>query len=645
MTLALISLNKLLEVNIVNDLLIQTSILSLVIVIALYLSMRVLRRQQNQNPTAEHQQLITKNAELQNCNEQQLESISVLKQELASSNASISHLSTSLSENENKQAQLIKSIDEQASLITSQKAEISKLSTQAEQNGQQIKERNSELASTRSELMSGQQRNLELSNQCAEQVEKLNQFDDVKSELVTVKRALQESAEKILALGNSNAELNEKLKQFEQTKTALSNIRTDLINKTEEYRLLSNESAEQAEKLKQLDEIKLEHASTKQSLAQRIEEVSALKSQLSADEQAKQALNEKIALLEAAEKRLVTQFENAANKIFKEKTGEFSQQSKTSMDALLSPLKQQITTFSKQVSDVYTNEAKERHALKEEVNGLKALNEQMSKEATALTKALKGDNKKQGTWGEVVLERVLQESGLRLNHEYDTQKALKDEEGSLFKPDVIVHLPGDKDVVIDSKMALTAYERYFNAEDEVIRQQALKEHISSIKNHIKQLTSKNYHDLHGIKSLDYTLMFIPVEPAFNVAIEHDNELIQLALDKNIMLVSPTNLMVALKTINNMWRVEYQNQNAQDIANRAGAIYDKLVNFVDDMKKLGNHLQRAEGSYGDAMKKLSEGRGNLIRKAEDMKGLRISNNKSLPRELVERSESKTLVANG
>lgn len=414
---------------------------------------------------------------------------------------------------------------------------------------------------------------------------------------------------------------------------------------SEKNRLVSNENAEQSEKLNQLAELKQELTSLKETLATRVNEVSELKSQLSADDEAKKALQDKILLLETAEKRLVTQFENTANKIFQEKTGEMSAQNKSSLDTLLSPLKNQIGDFSKQVNDVYTNEAKERHALKQEVHSLKALNEQMGKEATALTKALKGDNKKQGTWGEVVLERVLQESGLRLNHEYDTQLALKDEEGSLFKPDVIVHLPGDKDVVIDSKMALTAYERYFNTEDDVIRQQALKEHISSIKNHIKQLTSKNYHDLHGIKSLDYTLMFIPVEPAFNVAIEHDNELIQLALDKNIMLVSPTNLMVALKTINNMWRVEYQNQNAQDIANKAGAIYDKLVNFVDDMKKLGNHLQRAEGSYGDAMKKLSEGRGNLIRKAEDMKGLRISNNKSLPSELIEKSEIKALVANG
>ena len=318
-----------------------------------------------------------------------------------------------------------------------------------------------------------------------------------------------------------------------------------------------------------------------------------------------------------------------------------SQQNKLSLDSLLSPLKTQIGVFSKQVTEVYTNEAKERHALKQEVHSLKALNEQMTKEAVALTKALKGDNKKQGTWGEVVLERVLQESGLRLGHEYVTQVSLKNEDGSSFKPDVIVHLPGEKDVVIDSKMVLTAYERYFNAEDDATRQQALKEHINAIKNHIKQLTTKNYHDLHGVQSLDYVLMFIPVEPAFNLAVEKDSELIQLALERNIMLVSPTNLMVALKTINNMWRVEYQNQNAQEIAKKAGAIYDKLVGFVDDMKKLGSHLERAEGSYGEAMKKLGEGRGNLIQRAEKMKGLRIGNNKDLPPELIEKADLSVL----
>jgi DNA recombination protein RmuC len=464
----------------------------------------------------------------------------------------------------------------------------------------------------------------------------------IEQQFSTSKNALSQCKVDISRL---NTQVEEKSNQLELTLDESILLKQQVTSLQSNNNQLSSDKAELSERLNSFKEIQAEVRELKSFVITKDEKITDLKSQLSADHVSKKSQQEKIELLERTEQRLVKEFENTANKIFKEKTGEMSAQNKSSLDTLLSPLKNQIGDFSKQVNDVYTNEAKERHALKQEVHSLKALNEQMGKDATALTKALKGDNKKQGTWGEVVLERVLQESGLRLNHEYDTQVTLKDDEGSLFKPDVIVHLPGEKDVVIDSKMALTAYERYYNGEDEVACQQALKEHISSIKSHIKQLTSKNYHDLHGIKSLNYTLMFIPVEPAFNVAIEHDNELLQLALDKNIMLVSPTNLMVALKTINNMWRVEYQNQNAQDIANKAGAIYDKLVGFVDDMKKLGNHLERAEGSYGDAMKKLSEGRGNLIRKAEDMKGLRISNNKSLPMELIEKSEIKNLVVNG
>jgi DNA recombination protein RmuC len=407
---------------------------------------------------------------------------------------------------------------------------------------------------------------------------------------------------------------------------------------------LRQTNAQQQEKLNQMGELRNELTAAKQLLISKDALLSELKTQLAKDQEAQKSLQEKIELLERSEQRLTTQFENTANKIFKEKTGEFSDQNKTSLDALLTPLKEQIGSFSKQVTDVYTAEAKERHALKQEVTSLKALNEHMSKEANALTKALKGDNKKQGTWGEVVLERVLQESGLRKGHEYDTQMHLKDSEGAAFKPDVVVPLPGDKDGVIDSKMALTAYERFYNADDDVSRQQALKEHINAIKTHINGLSSKNYQDLLGIKTLDYVLMFIPVEPAFNAAMEQDSGLVQLALEKNIMLVSPTNLMVALKTINNMWRVEYQNQNAQDIAKNAGAIYDKLVGFVEDMNKLGTHLQRADKSYGDAMKKLSTGSGNLIRRAEQMKALRIGNNKSLPADIVELSENFELAAN-
>lgn len=461
-----------------------------------------------------------------------------------------------------------------------------------------------------------------------------DQYVDLKQQHKTLEQSLSERKVDNSRLATQVEEKTNRLNQLaDEVNVLTQQVSSIRLNSNQ----LSSDKAELSEKLKSFNDVRDELKHLKGAMISKDEVLTDLKSQLSADKESKKAQQEKIELLERTEQRLVKEFENTANKIFKERTGEMSTQNKSSLDSLLTPLKNQIGDFSKQVNDVYTNEAKERHALKQEVHSLKTLNEQMGKDATALTKALKGDNKKQGTWGEVVLERVLQESGLRNNHEYDTQVNLKDDEGSSFKPDVIVHLPGNKDVVIDSKMALTAYERYYNADDEVPSQQALKEHINSIKNHIKQLASKNYHDLHGINSLNYVLMFIPVEPAFNIAIEHDRELIQLALDKNIMLVSPTNLMVALKTINNMWHVEYQNQNAQDIANKAGAIYDKLVGFVDDMKKLGNHLERAEGSYGDAMKKLSEGRGNLIRKAEDMKGLRISNNKSLPSELIESSE--------
>jgi DNA recombination protein RmuC len=500
----------------------------------------------------------------------------------------------------------------------------------------------------------------------------VSKLDSLQFENINLRETLAASKANVSHLEGFAVEYDLQKKQLltqqerlSEHKADVSKLSTQVIEKSEQVLLLRSEhaillekhelgqtamtqlrqtNAQQQEKLNQMGELRNELTSLKQLLISKDELLSELKTQLATDQEAQKSSQEKIELLERSEQRLTTQFENTANKIFKEKTGEFSDQNKTSLDALLTPLKEQIGSFSKQVTDVYTAEAKERHALKQEVTSLKALNEHMSKEANALTKALKGDNKKQGTWGEVVLERVLQESGLRKGHEYDTQMHLKDSEGAAFKPDVVVHLPGDKDVVIDSKMALTAYERFYNADDDISRQQALKEHIIAIKTHINALSSKNYQDLLGIKTLDYVLMFIPVEPAFNAAMEQDSGLVQLALEKNIMLVSPTNLMVALKTINNMWRVEYQNQNAQDIAKNAGAIYDKLVGFVEDMNKLGTHLQRADKSYGDAMKKLSTGSGNLIRRAEQMKALRIGNNKALPADIVELSDNFELAAN-
>ena len=321
--------------------------------------------------------------------------------------------------------------------------------------------------------------------------------------------------------------------RLSELKADVSKLSTQVVEKSEQVLLLRSEhetllekhelgqttvtqlkqtNAQQQEKLNQMGELRNELTAAKQLLISKDALLSELKTQLATDQESQKSLQEKIELLERSEQRLTTQFENTANKIFKEKSGEFSDQNKTSLDALLTSLKEQIGSFSKQVTDVYTAEAKERHALKQEVTSLKALNEHMSKEANALTKALKGDNKKQGTWGEVVLERVLQESGLRKGHEYDTQMHLKDSEGAAFKPDVVVHLPGDKDVVIDSKMALTAYERFYNADDDTSRQQALKEHINAIKTHINGLSSKNYQDLLGIKTLDYVLCLFLLSP-------------------------------------------------------------------------------------------------------------------------------------
>ena len=351
-----------------------------------------------------------------------------------------------------------------------------------------------------------------------------------------------------------------------------------------------------------------------------------------------QALEDKVSVLEVAEVRLNTQFENLANKIFEERSEKLQNQSTQHLDAVLAPFKQQLEGFRKQVQESYTTEQSERSAFKHQLESLKALNLQMSQDAVNLTKALKGDNKQQGNWGEVILERVLQESGLREGHEYDTQTDLKNDDGKRFKPDVIVHLPENKDVVIDAKMSLVAYERYFNSDDEAVKIQALKDHILSVRGHIKGLSQKDYQKLHGLTSLDYVLMFIPLEPAFLLALEHDPSLVNYALELNIMLVSPTNLLVALRTINNIWRYEYQNQNAQHIAKQAGKIYDKLCGFIEDMDKLGRAIEGAEKSYTNAMSKLSNGKGNLIRQAHQMQQLGVDTSKKLDPQLIESATS-------
>ncbi|WP_420843727.1 DNA recombination protein RmuC [Idiomarina tyrosinivorans] len=383
-----------------------------------------------------------------------------------------------------------------------------------------------------------------------------------------------------------------------------------------------------------------------QQALQQVEQWRERYSELQASEQATVArlreqlhnANEKLGFQQDAEARLQQQFENLANKIFEAKSKGMNDYQQQTLKSTLEPFRQQIEAFKQQVQQQYTDETKERSALKNELLTLKELNHKMAAEADALTKALKGDSKQQGNWGEVVLERILEQSGLREGHEYDTQSHHRNEDGKSFKPDVIVHLPNDKDVVIDSKVSLTAYERYFNAEADADKEKALSEHVQSIRQHIKQLGSKNYQQLEGVKTLDYVLMFIPIEPAFLLAVDRDPELIKLALEHHIMLVSPTNLLVALRTVHNIWQYEHQNQNAQKIANDAAKLYDKFVGFIDDMEKLGASLKTLDGRYQDAMKKLSSGRGNLVSRVEKFREMGVQSSKRISQQLLDQDDS-------
>ena len=365
------------------------------------------------------------------------------------------------------------------------------------------------------------------------------------------------------------------------------------------------------------------------------------KSRLAAElqEQAKSA-EEKLQVLNDAKKELQTQFENLANQIFDAKTKSFAEQSRVNLDTILNPFKEKITEFEKQVSESYANEGKERHSLIKEVQRLQELNQKLGEDAENLTRALKGDTKAQGTWGEIILERILEESGLRKGIEYDSQGGFRDTAGKLLKPDVIVHLPEEKDIVIDSKVSLVAYEKYVRAEDDEDRVKALKEHMISINAHLKGLESKKYDELPGVKSLDFVLMFIPLESAFMLAIEKDNEIFRKAFDQNIMIVSPSTLLVTLRTIQNIWRYEHQNKNALEIADRAGALYDKFVGFVNDLERVGDQIESARKAYDGAHNKLVSGKGNLVSRAQALIDLGVKSRKQLPANVIQESDLDT-----
>ena len=351
-------------------------------------------------------------------------------------------------------------------------------------------------------------------------------------------------------------------------------------------------------------------------------------------------LEEKLTLqkreIEQLQERFSIEFKNLANEILEEKTKKFTEQNKTNLDQLLKPLGEKIRDFQKKVEETYDKEAQQRFSLKEEVKRLAELNQQVSKEASNLTRALKGESKTQGNWGEVILESILEKSGLVKDREYFIQQSFTDQNGKRLQPDVVVSYPGDRSIVVDSKVSLTAYEKYTATDDPVLQEKELKSHIQSIKNHIVDLSGKNYQDIYSLHSLDFVMMFLPVEPAYYLAIQQEPDLWNFAYERRILLISPTNLIAALKMVESMWRQEYQSNNARLIAQKSGDMYDKFVGLVGDLIDVGNKLKTTQKSYEDAMNKLSTGKGNLVKRAEDLKELGLKTKKEMPKAVIERA---------
>jgi DNA recombination protein RmuC len=370
-----------------------------------------------------------------------------------------------------------------------------------------------------------------------------------------------------------------------------------------------------------------------------------LKSEIAKKDEILSNLNERLdeekKRLKEQHDQLKTEFENLANEILDKKSEKFVKQNKENLDKILDPLGEKIKSFEKSVQEKYENEIKGRTGLEEQIKNLTELNQQLSADAVNLTNALKGDSKTQGDWGEFRLEVLLEKSGLEKGIHFKMQVSLEDEEGNRKQPDCVVILPENKNLIIDSKVSLTAYEQFVNAENEEDKPLFLKKHSDSIKSHIKELARKDYPKLYSINSPHYVLMFVPIEPAMALAFQNDVDLYNYALSKNIILVSTTTLIATMSTVSYMWQQESQKKNVLEIARQSGALYDKFCNFVEDLKGIGKSIEQSVKKYDDAMNKLSSGKGNLIKRTETIKKLGAKTNKSLPQEFIDKSEIEIL----
>ena len=402
---------------------------------------------------------------------------------------------------------------------------------------------------------------------------------------------------------------------------------------------ISAENKAQLQKIAEQQELNERQNSEIKDLQNDKNQLIGLKSQLAAQNESLQQLldSQKEEIIKIQEEAKL-QFENLANKILEEKTLKFTEQNQQNLKNILNPLQEKITDFEKKVENTHKESIDYHAALRQQILGLKEMNLQMSKETLNLTKALKGDSKIQGNWGELVLERVLEKSGLEKGREYEIQKSFTTEEGNRVQPDVIINLPDGKKMIVDSKVSLTAYEKYINEEDDEQKSSFLKEHVNSLKRHVEQLGSKNYQHLYQMESPDFVLLFIPIEPAFAIALNEDTQLYNKAFEKNIVIVTPSTLLATLRTIDSMWTNQKQQENAYEIARQAGALYDKFDGFVTDLVKIGKKMDEAKTEYEGAMNKLVDGKGNLITSVQKLKIMGAKAKKSLPDAILNRANS-------
>ena len=431
-------------------------------------------------------------------------------------------------------------------------------------------------------------------------------------------------------------EILEQLKEEKNTNASQAEILNQLQN---ELAKISAENNAQNQKIAEQAELNQKQNAEIKDLQLEKNNLIAIKSELSAQNENLQKLldTQKEEIVKIQEEAKL-QFENLANKILEEKTLKFTEQNQQNLKNILNPLQEKITDFEKKVENTHKESIDYHAALRQQILGLKEMNLQMSKETLNLTKALKGDSKIQGNWGELVLERVLEKSGLEKGREYEIQKSFTTEEGNRVQPDVIINLPDGKKMIVDSKVSLTAYEKYINEEDDEQKSSFLKEHVNSLKKHVEQLGSKNYQHLYQMESPDFVLLFIPIEPAFAIALNEDTQLYNKAFEKNIVIVTPSTLLATLRTIDSMWTNQKQQENAYEIARQAGALYDKFDGFVTDLVKIGKKMDEAKTEYEGAMNKLVDGKGNLITSVQKLKIMGAKAKKSLPDAILNRANS-------